>query len=338
MFKNKHLGLCGIKNFGNTCWLNSSIQCLIKTNLMNEFFINLDKKRYLSNDTILSKEWIRLINGYYEENCIISPLSFFKSIIKSASTNGYIFDFFRQNDVHEFITFFIDSLHEELKHKVSITISGNIKNELDKMAFNAMKDWKIYFKNNYSKIIDIFYGQLVSQIKVINNEQIKSYSYNPINIFSLPIPNKENINIYDCFDLFTENQILDKENKWKNDEDNKYYDVIKSLKVWKFPNILIVHLKRFNNNKKKINSFIDVPINNLDLRKYCIGYDKNKSIYTLYGICNHIGTQNSGHYYSYCNFNNNWVKFDDTSVTKIDDDKIITKNAYLLFFKKNDLI
>ena len=334
MLKNNKNGLCGLQNYGNTCWLNSSIQCLIKTKLMNHFFCNLNKNKYLNNDTILSIEWVRLTKGINEDSCIISPLSFLKSIIKSAEKNKYIFDFSRQNDVHEFITFFIDSLHEELKRKVTINITGEIKNNLDKMAFEAMKYWKKYFKNNYSEIIDMFYGQLVSQIMVIENVNIKSYSYNPINIFSLPIPNSENVNIYDCFDLFTEDQILDNDNKWKNEEDNKYYDVIKSLKVWKFPKILIVHLKRFKNNINKINQFVDIPLDNLDLRKYCIGYDKNDSIYSLYGVCNHIGNQDGGHYYSYCKFNDEWYKFDDINVLKIKDNKIITKNAYLLFFEK----
>ena len=105
--------------------------------------------------------------------------------------------------------------------------------------------------------------------------------------------------------------------------------------IWKFPNILIIHLKRFTNDGKKIVKLIDFPIDNLDLKKYCIGYDKKKSIFSLVGICNHIGSLNSGHYYSYCKQNNDWYKFDDTSVSKINKDEIITKHAYCLFYKKN---
>ena len=46
---------------------------------------------------------MRLINGVYEENCIITPLSFFKSVIISANKNNYMFNFNRQNDVQEFL-------------------------------------------------------------------------------------------------------------------------------------------------------------------------------------------------------------------------------------------
>ena len=324
-----NLGLCGFKNFGNTCWLNSSIQCLLKSIPMKQ---NIYKD--INHNSLLTKEWVRLVNGVYEENCIITPLSFFKSIIVSSKKHGYMFNFNRQNDVQEFLVFFIDTMHEELKRKVNITISGKIVNDLDKMAYEAMKEWKNYFKNNYSSIIDIFYGQLVSHIKVID-EDIHSYTYSPICTFSLPIKLEDNINIYDCFDLFTQAQILDGENKWKYDKDGKYYDIEKSLMIWKFPNILIIHLKRFTNNGNKIVKLIDFPIDNLDLTKYCIGYDKKKSIFSLVGVCNHIGTLNSGHYYSYCKQNDEWYNFDDTSVSKINKNGIITKHAYCLFYKKN---
>ena len=326
-----NLGLCGLRNFGNTCWLNSSIQCLLNTKPITDLALNNN----INQDTLLMKEWIRLVNGIKNENCIITPLSFFKAVIITSNKNGYMFNFNRQNDVEEFLVFFIDSLHEEIKRKVNINISGKIINDLDKMAFDAMKEWKQHFKNNYSSIIEIFYGQLVSHIKVINKD-INSYTYSPICTFSLPINiNSENIDIYDCFNLFTKSQILDGENKWKYDKDGQYYDIEKSYNVWKFPKILIIHLKRFKNDGTKINNLIDFPIDNLDLTKYCVGYDKNKSIFSLIGICNHIGNNNSGHYFAYCKKNDVWYNFDDNNVSVIDSNKLITKNAYCLFYKKN---
>ena len=64
-------------------------------------------------------------------------------------------------------------------------------NELDKIAFESMTNWKEYFKNCYSKIIELFYGQMVTFIEVDNN--VKSKSYNPICFFTLSIPNKKNL-------------------------------------------------------------------------------------------------------------------------------------------------
>ena len=74
-------------------------------------------------------------------------------------------NFFRQNDAQEFLLFFLDELHEELKRKIKISITGKIINEKDKMAHDSIISWKNNFENNYSKIIELFYGQIISIIK-----------------------------------------------------------------------------------------------------------------------------------------------------------------------------
>ena len=73
----------------------------------------------------------------------------------------------------------------------------------------------------------------------------------------------------------------------------------------------------------------------MDLSKYIIGYDKHIFKYELFGICNHIGGCLGGHYTSYVkNANNKWYHFNDTNVTEINSDKLITSKAYCYFFIK----
>ena len=180
----KNQSLCGLKNFGSSCWLNSSIQCFLSSEICSSYFINNDIKKYLNGDTIISIQLIKLLIGMAEENCIISPLSLFKSIIISANKNGYIFNFAQQNDAQEFLLFFIDSLHEEVKHRVNITVSGKILNNSDKVAYDAMNYGKIILKIVIPKVIDIFYGQLVTHTNVIDKD-INSYSYSPIYAYSV---------------------------------------------------------------------------------------------------------------------------------------------------------
>ena len=80
---------------------------------------------------------------------------------------------------------------------------------------------------------------------------------------------------------------------------------------------------------------MNFPLDNLNLSKYCDGYDKNKSIYDLYGISNHDGN----HYYSYCkNPNSKWYCFNDSRVSEIDISNLITEKAYCLFYKKRELL
>ena len=102
------------------------------------------------------------------------------------------------------------------------------------------------------------------------------------------------------------------------------------------PDVLVITLKRFKNNNMKNQKFIDFPLKNLNLKKYMIGYDKNKYIYDLFGIVNHTGNVLGGHYTSFVkNKKNDWYHFNDTNITKITDiNKIKTPQAYCFFYRK----
>lgn len=342
-------GLTGLMNLGNTCYMNSAIQCLSNTPELTEYFLskeyleNLDKShKYIG----IIDEWHRLIEGIWSDNCTIIPKSFDSVIKKYAIKYGLNNNFTRygQNDVQEFLLFIIDNMHEVLGRKVNINISGEIKNNKDKCAFLAMKNWETHFKNNYSKIIEIFYGQLITTIETSSSEvKILSRSFDPICFYTLPIPlnnesiNNNSINIYDCFDVFCSRELLEGDNQYYCDKSKKYYDAYKKTKIWKFSKNIIICLKRFNNNMRKINKLIDFPIDNLDLNKYCEGYD-NDNFYELYGISNHSGKTFGGHYYAYCrNKNGKWYNYNDNSVTEISKENIVTSGAYCLFYRKISL-
>ena len=65
-----------------------------------------------------------------------------------------------------------------------------------------------------------------------------------------------------------------------------------------------------------------------------MGYNKESFIYEVFGICNHSGNCFGGHYYSYIKNNNKWFIFNDTNVSEISENKLITNKAYMFFFKK----
>ena len=104
------------------------------------------------------------------------------------------------------------------------------------------------------------------------------------------------------------------------------------------PQILIVDLKRFNNRNQKNNKFIDTPLDNLDLSKYILGYNKKSYVYELYGVTNHMGGPHGGHYTAHVkNANNKWYLFNDTQVKEITDEtKIVTQQAYCFFYRKKN--
>jgi len=150
-------------------------------------------------------------------------------------------------------------------------------------------------------------------------------------------------NLYECLDLFIKDEILDDDNKWFSPYCKEYVNATKQILLWETPEVLIINFKRFKKQNlffSKNKNMIEFPINNLDISKY-IHSDNPDNIYkyNLFAVNNHIGNQLSGngHYFSYCkNSNNNkWYKFNDETVTEIDEANIITNNAYILFYIKN---
>jgi ubiquitin carboxyl-terminal hydrolase 8 len=336
-------GLTGLINLGNTCYMNSAIQCLSNTPELTHFFLSKEFQKNLDEDhkfINLINEWYRLIEAIWSDNCTIIPKTFDTTIKTYAKKYGLNQNFtnYGQNDVQEFLLFMIDNMHEVLSKKVTINISGVIQNEKDKCAYQAMKNWETHFKNSYSKIIEIFYGQLITTIETPDNK-ILSKSFDPICFYTLPIPsptNNEQVTIYDCFDLFCSSELLTGDNQYYCDKKKEYFDAYKKTKIWKFSNIVIICLKRFNNNMRKICKPIDFPTT-LDLNKYCEGYE-TANYYDLYGICNHSGGTFGGHYYAYCkNKNGNWYNYNDSCVTNISEEDIITSAAYCLFYRKSIL-
>ena len=104
---------------------------------------------------------------------------------------------------------------------------------------------------------------------------------------------------------------------------------------WSLPNILIITLKRFSNNLQKYEKNIDFPLENLDMSKFILGYEKNQYKYDLFGICNHMGGTQGGHYTAFVkNANNSWYNFNDTNVSKINKVNLKTPFAYCFFYRK----
>ena len=74
------------------------------------------------------------------------------------------------------------------------------------------------------------------------------------------------------------------------------------LDLWKLPDIHVFYLKRLVSNKyfmKKIDTFVNFPINDLDLSKYVKNKNGQSYLYELYAVSNHYGGLGGGHYTAY---------------------------------------
>ena len=115
------------------------------------------------------------------------------------------------------------------------------------------------------------------------------------------------------------------------------------MEVYRTPEFLIIHLKRFSHTRnslfgsRKINDLIDFPTEGLEMSSYVLNEEQRQKgvIYDLYAVSNHFGSLNGGHYTAYTkNFlYKKWFNFDDSEVFKCSASEIVTKSAYVLFYR-----
>ncbi|TNN38917.1 Ubiquitin carboxyl-terminal hydrolase 19 [Liparis tanakae] len=155
-----------------------------------------------------------------------------------------------------------------------------------------------------------------------------------------------------CLNLFTRPEVLAPEEAWYCPKCQQHREASKQLLLWRLPNVLIIQLKRFSFRsfiwRDKINDMVDFPVRNLDLSKFCIGQKdemQQPPVYDLYAVINHYGGMIGGHYTAYARLpsNNNsqrsdvgWRLFDDSTVTMVEESQVVTRYAYVLFYRRRN--
>ena len=335
----KGKGLTGLGNVGNSCYLNACLQILSHTYELSQY---LEKGTYTRRinkipESVLLVEWDKLRQLMWSDNCTIVPWGFVKAVQKIAATKGReLFTGHAQNDVQEFLLFLVDGFHMALAREVDMEVNGNAVNDTDKLAQNCYGMMVNMYRKEFSEMIDIFYGIHVSEITSLETGEILSVTPEPFSVISLPIPgSKQSPTLLDCFDHYCEKEKLYGDNAWFNDKSGVREDANRGIVYWSLPDILIIDLKRWTMSGNKIRKLVSVPLEGLDLSGHVRGYNKYTYVYNLYGICNHIGGPNGGHYTAHVkNANGQWYLFNDTHVKPIDPLSVVSASSYCLFFRK----
>ena len=269
-------------------------------------------------------------------NNVVVPKAFLHGIHKIAILkNRDIFTGFAQNDMPEFLLFFIECLHSSICRPTNMTIKGKADNTTDDLAIQCYAMLKHIYSKEYSEIIDLFYGISVSRIMPLNSQNTHSLKPESFFILDLPIVGKS---IYECLDAYVENEVLEGENAWFNEKTKKKEAAHKNMVFWNFPKILVVVFKRFSaNGQMKNGAFLQFPIENLNLSKYVVGYAPHSYVYDLFGICNHLGGVSGGHYTAFGKSGCTWIHYNDTRVEEVPrPEMMVTPAAYCLFYRKKN--
>ncbi|XP_027993321.2 ubiquitin carboxyl-terminal hydrolase 16 isoform X3 [Eptesicus fuscus] len=153
----------------------------------------------------------------------------------------------------------------------------------------------------------------------------------------------------------------------KGEKKHVYTNAKKQMLISLAPPVLTLHLKRFQQagfNLRKINKHIKFP-EILDLAPFCTAKCKNvaeestRVLYSLYGVVEHSGTMRSGHYTAYAkartansrlsdlvlrgnvpqdfemeSTKGQWFHISDSHVQAVPTAKVLSSQAYLLFYER----
>ncbi|KAJ3430369.1 ubiquitin carboxyl-terminal hydrolase [Anaeramoeba flamelloides] len=230
-------------------------------------------------------------------------------------------------------------------YKISIgkqNFSGRFEEEFIDFESKSNTTFLIHEKIRIGiKLNPIFTDKFPQYINLIS----KFNKHESVNIYQekvkeLKLKNKFGIPLELCIKNFLQEEQLSDNNEWFCPSCKKHINAIKKISIWDLPEILIIQLKRFQNNnffRSKLQSLIDFPLV-LDISDY-INDNLNLSRfkYQLFAISNHDGAFNGGHYYSYCkNFKSDiWFKYNDSVISEITDlGSLKTESAYILLYQR----
>ncbi|XP_066523430.1 ubiquitin carboxyl-terminal hydrolase 15-like isoform X2 [Hoplias malabaricus] len=147
----------------------------------------------------------------------------------------------------------------------------------------------------------------------------------------------------DCIELFTTKEKLGAEDPWYCPSCKQHQQATKKLDLWSLPPVLVVHLKRFSYSRymrDKLDSLVDFPLRDLDMSEFLINPNAGPCRYDLIAVSNHYGGMGGGHYTAYAKNKDDgkWYNFDDSIVSPVSEDQIVSKAAYVLFYQRQDTV
>jgi len=189
-------GLCGLSNLGNTCFMNSALQCLSNVPELTRYFyekiyeqdINTTNPLGMKGD--IARAYGELIGNMWSgKNNYYAPKTLKQSVARYAPQ----FSGYNQQDSQEFMSFLLDGLHEDLNLVKKKPYSD--KEDDDGVTNDvtlAEKQWNYYLARNQSRIQQIFHGQIKSVVTCLECGKT-GRTFDPTCFLSLPLPEKKKI-------------------------------------------------------------------------------------------------------------------------------------------------
>ncbi|KAF2397005.1 cysteine proteinase [Trichodelitschia bisporula] len=355
MAQNTTLPRTGLVNFGVTCYMNATIQCLNATLPLsriyreNLFRNHVQIGNWKATNGLMSEHFANLIRHLWVGDVqACRPVTFRKFCARMGSQWGKE----EQQDAKEFYDFLVDLLHEDLNRNYNNPPAHVLTDEEEQIRERTCKpwaasiEWTRYSKRSKSPVSDLFAGQHMSRLRCLACGHT-STTYEAFFSISVEIPSHAPGNLYNCMASYCKEERLSEADKWKCTSCKRTAGATKQITLTRAPQFLVIHFKRFHSTgrvARKIHTAIDFPLENFDLEPFMMasptaaemehliretrnpnlyetGFDasmKPPYKYNAYAVMRHIGSSvTSGHYVAMVRDSGRgcWHTFNDDRVT-----------------------
>ena len=371
-------GAKGLNNLGNTCFMNSALQCLAQVQPLTEYFLNgnhtkdINRANPLGTEGNLAEVYAELIRNMWSSNdnrSSISPNAFKKTVGAFAPR----FKGFSQHDSQEFLAFLLDGLHEDLNRVVKKPYFEQKEDTIQRSdEILATELWSQHLARNKSIVQEVFHGMFKSRVRCPQREcQHTSIVFDPFMYLSLPLTSpssssthgssttgkasgssrrrgtgsEKSITLQQALFNFTAEEELGEDNEWYCPKCKEQRRAHKKLDIWRLPEILILHLKRFSQGRvrrSKLECMVDFPMKGLDMTPYVVESSPHRiqdnNIYDLFAVSCHSGGLGGGHYTATVQqyTTGKWIDCNDARVSDLGSDPTSTlrASAYILMYRR----
>ncbi|PVV01137.1 hypothetical protein BB560_004456, partial [Smittium megazygosporum] len=335
----------GFNNLGNTCYLNSVLQCLFHTAPLAEYYLTKQHSALCKGgNSCLGCAAERQVDlAFNSSNYSISP-SQITSRLKIISKTMRIGE---QEDAHEFLRKLIDKIVDseatnsfKYRHCSNIDIHGLSRTPSDPIVNTT----DIHNDLNSSVYNKIFAGYIQNQIIC---QSCKYQSNKTDKFFDLSLNLQKCSSIHQALSGYFAPETLKGNNAYLCSNCKNKSSAIKQFKIVKSPQIMTVQLCRFCPiSGAKISNFISYPTQ-IDMKPYISSNPKDNNdsnsssdTYSLYAVLVHSGSYaDMGHYYCYVKGSNGiWYLMNDSSVSQVNSPNPSNNSSHSpnLDFKSNN--